>query len=170
VITNLKVFKPIIAAIDGFCLAGGNELAVQCDIRIATAQSQFGFPNPRFMGSAPRDIVEQVPWGEAMYILLTGSRVPAEVALRMGFIHSIHPDRESLMKEADRIAGEILLCMPLAVQATKELLYLEHVAKLPHDELQKRAAQVSQRVQQSEDSREGPKAFSERRKPVWKMR
>jgi len=170
VIRELKIDKPIIAAIDGFCLAGGNELAVQCDIRIATAQSQFGFPNPRFMGSAPRDIVEQVPWGEAMYILLTGSRVPAEVALRMGFIHSIHPDRESLMKEADRIAGEILLCMPLAVQATKELLYLEHVAKLPHDELQKRAAQVSQRVQQSEDSREGPKAFSERRKPVWKMR
>jgi len=170
VIRELKIDKPIIAAIDGFCLAGGNELALQCDIRIATAQSTFGFPNPRWSLTAPRDIMEHIARGEAMFLLLTGSRVSSEVALRNGLIHSVHPDRESLLQEADRIAEEIKMCAPLAIQATKELLRLEWEEKVPHEELQKRAAEVGRRVQQSEDSREGPRAFAERRKPNWKMR
>ena len=168
VIRELDVFKPIIAAIDGYCLAGGLELGIQCDIRIATAHSQFGFPNARWNIMPPRDIVQMTPHGEALYLLLTGNRIDAETALRNGIIHSIHPDRESLMEEANRIAGDVKLCGPLAIQATKQLLKLEH--ELPAQEFQKQATVIQQRVSQSDDSREGPKAFSERRQPQWTMR
>lgn len=167
-IKGLKIDKPIIAAIDGYCLAGGAELAIQCDIRIATSQSEFGFPNPRWSLIPPRDIVEMIPRGEAMYILLTGSRISTEVALRNGLIHSIHPDRESLMQEAARIAEEILMCAPLAVQATKALLRLER--ELTPAEFDLKVQELQQAVAQSEDAREGRTAFAERRRPDWKAR
>ena len=167
-IRDLSIDKPIIAAVDGFALAGGCELALQCDIRIATTQSEFGFPNPRRSLLAPIDLTETIPRGEAMYMLLTGSHVSAEVALRNGFIHSVHPDRESLMQEADRIADEILQCAPLAVQGIKALVRMQD--ELPPEQLGVAASDIQSRVSQSEDAREGPRAFAEKRKPEWKAR
>ena len=168
VIRELDVFKPIIAAIDGYCLAGGLEISIQCDIRIATAQSQFGFPLPRWNLARPLDLIYMIPRGEAMYILLTGSRIDAETALRNGIIHSVHPDRESLMEEANRIAEDVKMCGPLAIRVTKQLTKLRDT--LAVEEYEKQAEPISRQLSQSEDSREGPRAFAEKRRPIWKLR
>lgn len=171
--------KPIIAAIDGYCLAGGMQLASRCDIRVATENSRFGMPEARRALTAV-GIVDTpevfFPPGEAALILLTGSHYPSDRAYQMGFIQALVPDRDSLMKAADQIAGEIKQCAPLAVAAIKAVLrtklnmpappagvpQLEHLLALNKVALDKNA--------NSEDRLEGPLAFAEKRLPNWKNR
>src|SRR5688572_6230811 len=97
--SDLEIWKPILAAIDGSCLAGGFEIALQCDIRIATSQSTFGLPEPRwnFMANyfGCHNLSRMIPLGEALYIQLTGNRISAEEALRCGIVHSLHSGREA---------------------------------------------------------------------------
>ena len=166
-----EVWKPIIAAIDGYCVAGGLERALQCDIRIATAKSEFGLPEPRWSltaGYGLHNLSRMIPLGGALYIQLTGSRINAEEALRYGLIHKVLPDREALMAEADRIADDILLCAPLAVQAIKRIVMQGR--NLPVEYSHKLAEPITDVVASSEDRPEGPRAFAEKRRPVWKGR
>jgi enoyl-CoA hydratase/carnithine racemase len=168
-VPEMGVWKPIIAAIDGFCVAGGLELAMQCDIRIATEQSQFGLPEPRWSispGYGLHHLVRMVPLGEAMYILLTGSRIDSANAHRIGLIHSVHPDRDSLMERAQAIAEEVKLCAPLAVQAIKEINYVGK--NMPPEYSYKFAEGLTGKIGDTEDALEGPAAFTERRPPNWK--
>lgn len=168
---DLEVFKPIIAAIDGFCVAGGFELSLQCDIRIATAKSEFGLPEPRWSitaGYGLHNLSRMIPLGEALHMQLSGRRITAERAYQIGLIQEVVEDREALFAAVDRLTADIKLCAPLAVQAIKQIVYQGR--NLPVEYSVKLAAPINARINTSEDALEGPKAFAEKRKPVWKMR
>lgn len=169
---DLGIWKPIICAIDGYCVAGGLELALQCDIRIATSQSTFGLPEPRWNLIANyfgcHNLSRMIPLGEALYIQLTGNRISAEQALRCGLVHSVHPDRDALMKEVDAIAEAITLCSPLAIQTIKQVVIKGR--NLPVEESYRMAEPMMRRLTETADAKEGPRAFAEKRRPVWKMR
>ena len=163
------VFKPIIAAIDGYCVAGGLELSLKCDIRVATRQSQFGLPEPRwtiFPGHAVHNLSRMIPLGEALNLMLTGTRIGSERAYQIGLIQHLVEDRAELLARCDEIAEEIKLCGPLAVQGIKRIVYggkdqpVEYSVRL--------GAPIMESVQASEDAIEGPRAFSEKRRPAWK--
>jgi enoyl-CoA hydratase/carnithine racemase len=165
------VYKPMIAAIDGFCVAGGLELSLQCDIRIATRKSEFGLPEPRWSilaGYGLHNLSRMVPLGEALYMQLTGRRIDSTRAYQIGLIQEVVEDRDQLFETAERIADEIKMCAPLAVQAIKQIVY--NGRSLPVEYSQKLSAPIAQRIQDTEDAVEGPRAFSEKRKPDWKMR
>ncbi len=166
---DMEVFKPIIAAIDGYCVAGGLELSLQCDIRIATEKSEFGLPEPRWSltaGYGLHNLSRMVPLGEALYMQLTGRRISSERAYQIGLIQEVVSDREALFATADRIASEVKLCAPLAVRAIKQIVYQGR--NLPVEYSMKLGAPLGDRVHTSEDAIEGPRAFAEKRKPVWK--
>ena len=168
---EMGVWKPIIAAIDGFCLAGGFTLATQCDIRIATERSKFGIVAARVgAGVGPMTLClgRMVPFGEALYLQLTGSQITAEKALSYGLLNKVVSSREDMMKEAEAVAEEIKLCAPLAVQAAKRLNYASMMWEPEH--VKGMVGKVRQELSQTEDAKEGPLAFAEKRRPVWKMR
>jgi enoyl-CoA hydratase/carnithine racemase len=163
-----EVWKPIICAIDGYALAGGLGMALQCDIRVATERSRFGDVETRVSAWGYLGGIKMMPMGEALHMFLTGTHISADEAYRLGLVHKVVPDREAMVEEAQEIAEKIKLCAPLAIQAVKRLAYMtlthtgEEVDELSHT--------LRQQVAQTEDAREGPRAFAEKRKPVWKMR
>jgi enoyl-CoA hydratase/carnithine racemase len=161
----------MIAAIDGYCVAGGLELALQCDIRLATARSQFGLPEPRWSliaGYGLHNLSRMIPLGEALYLQLTGNRIDAERAYRIGLIQEIVPDRAALNAAVDQVLASIRLCAPLALQAIKQVVYRGR--NLPVEYSERLAEPLQQLVNQSEDAKEGPRAFAEKRLPNWKGR
>ena len=169
---DVNLFKPVIAAIDGYCLGGGLELALQCDIRIATQGSAFGLPEPRNAGSTAGFglyyLSRAIPVGEALYMQLTGTHIDAARAYRIGLIQSVVPDREALFQEAERIAGEVQRCSPLAVQTIKRVVTQSR--DLPLETSLKLAEPLRAVVDQSEDRKEAVRAFVEKRQPQWKLR
>jgi enoyl-CoA hydratase/carnithine racemase len=161
----------MIAAIDGYCLAGGLEISLQCDIRIVTQKSTFGLPEPRrslLAGYGLHNLSRMIPLGHALYIQLTGSHIDADTAARWGIIQEIVPDREALMNRVEQIADEIMQCAPLAVQAIKRIVMQGR--NMPVEYSLKMANPISEIIGKTEDRLEGPKAFAEKRPPVWKMR
>jgi len=161
--------KPIIAAIDGYCLAAGLEITINCDIRIATGQSRFGLPEARrsLIPGPGVQLSRHLPMGEALLILLTG-HVSAERMYQLGYLQRLVADREALFKEADAIADEIMQCAPLAVQALKRIIKVGH--SLPVPVMEQMAEPIRSAIERTEDRREGPRAFVEKRAAVWKMR
>ncbi|MBI2872773.1 MAG: enoyl-CoA hydratase/isomerase family protein [Chloroflexi bacterium] len=171
IFTDLGVWKPLIAAIDGYALGGGLELALQCDIRIATERSRLGLPEPRvglMAGYGLHMLNRMVPLGEALYMQLTGHHQTAQEAHRIGLIHAVLPDREALMKEAEAIAGEIKLCSPLALQGIKKVVM--EGRNVPREYSYKLAGPILDWLYTLEDTKEGARAFVEKRPPAWKMR
>ena len=171
--------KAIIAAIDGYCLAGGLQLASRCDLRIATEKSRFGMPEARrsLTAVAYLDTAEYfVPVGEAKWILMTGGHMTAQRAYDIGLIQALLPDREALFEHANWLANEIKQCAPLAVQTIKTVidegrnLPTPPTGVRPIEHLRELTKDAFDRVTKSEDRLEGPKAFAEKREPVWKMR
>ena len=160
--------KPVIAAIDGWCLAGGFEISLMCDIRIATQQSQFGLPEPRrslLAGPGLNNLSRMIPLGEAMLIQLTGGHMPSQRAYEIGLIQRLVPDRDALITEVNAVADEILMGAPLAVQAIKRITRIGR--NVPPEYSEYLAEQFSEAVNKSEDRLEGPKAFAEKRLPNW---
>jgi enoyl-CoA hydratase len=163
--------KPLIAMIRGYCLGGGLQTALSADLRIASDDSQFGIPAGR-LGIAygwqhVARLVETVGPATARMILYTARRFPAAEALRMGLVHQVVPaaELESTVRElAATIAGNA----PLSVLAAKKAI--AELAKDPADRDEAGARAAAQRAMQSEDFKEGRKAFMEKRKPVWKGR
>ena len=165
-----EVWKPIIAAIDGFAVAGGFHLALECDIRIATERSRLGDVESRISAWGGRHfkrMIQMMPFGEAMHMLPTGTHMSAEEAHRIGLVHKVLADRDALMQEAETIAEQIKLCAPLAVQAVRRLAYTSFVKT--GRELTELNQTLKKRVSESQDAKEGPRAFAEKRKPVWTM-
>lgn len=163
---GLEVFKPIIAAINGYCLGGGMTLLLATDIRIAAEHASFGLSEVK-RGVIPGNggtqrVLAQLPYAVAMEVLLTGDRFDAATAARWGLVNQVVPmDRllDTAMEYATRIAANA----PLAVQAAKELALrsrdMDLVSGLRLEQTMNRLLQFS------EDAREGPAAFAEKRTP-----
>ena len=163
--------KPIIAAIDGYCFGGGFELALSCDIRITTPRAQFGLPEIRrgFFpgGGGPMRLARMIPLTNAMEMLLTGDPIDADTALRLGIISRIVPSDELQTAAAD-LAGHIIRNAPLAVEAVKELAL--RALDMPWEPVSRLSELYRALIGTTEDAKEGPRAFVEKREPVYRGR
>ena len=168
---GFECWKPIIAAINGYCLAGGLELALACDIRVAAEHATFGLPEPKRAiipgAGGTQRLPRVVPLAFAMELLMTGDRFDVETALRFGLVSRVVP-ADKLMATAEEVAAKILECGPLAVRYIKEAAMRGREMSL-EDGL-KLESQMAGKVFQSEDAREGPTAFAQKRKPEYKGR
>ena len=168
---NYQVDKPIIAAVRGFCVAGGTEILSTTDIRVAGDDARFGLAEVKWslfpMGGSTVRLPRQISYCNAMEILLTGEQFSAADALRMGLINKVVPP-EQVMPEARRYAAILKANGPLAVQAVKRSV-LAGIGLPPEQALEKEM-EIGIPVSMSEDCREGTRAFKEKRKPVFKGR
>ena len=166
--------KPVIAAVNGMAIGGGFELCLACDVIVADETASFALPEPRVGLTATAGGIQYLPRAiglpRAMGILLTGRRVSAREGYELGFVTAIAP-RGSALDEAKQWAHQMLECSPLALRATKEA-----VRRTLFDgefEATFRGARdlpASKRLRSSEDFKEGPRAFAEKRKPNWTNR
>ena len=163
-----RCMKPLIAAVNGFALGGGFELALSCDLIIAASHASFGLPEPRVgllagAGGVHR-LPRQIPYHIAMGVILAGKRLGAEEAHRYGLVNEV-VESDKLMDTARDWANEILKGAPLSVQGSKEASVLGLGMSLDHalDSL----FPIQARLPETEDYVEGPRAFSEKRPPNW---
>jgi E-phenylitaconyl-CoA hydratase len=168
--SGFDVFKPIIAAINGYCLGIGLTIALAADFRIAAEHAQFGFPEvtigvPTIIGAI------RTPWvvgqGVALEMVLTGDRFDTAYAQRVGLVNRVVP-RERLMEEAHALAARLCRNAPLAMKVTKEVLVRGQ--RMPLGEAWRLGEALRAHARQTEDAREGPRAFTEKRPPVFKGR
>ncbi|MEE9285318.1 MAG: enoyl-CoA hydratase-related protein, partial [Dehalococcoidia bacterium] len=168
---NFECWKPIIAAINGYCLAGGLEIAISCDIRVAAEHAQFGVPEVTRAiipgASGTQRLPRMLPKGIALELLITGARFDAQWALRYGLVTYVVPADQVFLKACE-VAQSICENGPLAVRAAKEsaLRGLE----LSLEEGLKQENEFSRKVLVTEDAREGPLAFAQKRKPEYRGR
>jgi len=163
--------KPLIAAVNGFALGGGLELALACDVIVAAEHAEFGFPEPRVgrmaLEGGMHRLARSIPLKLAMGMLLTGRRISAAEAHRIGLVNEVVPLGE-LLPAARRWASEMLECAPLSVQATKETVM--GGLDLPLPAALGLVPGTMARALVSEDQVEGVNAFLERRPPRWSGR
>ena len=170
-ITRRARTKPVIAAVHGSTVAGGCEIALSCDMIIAAESASFGLPEvkrslvagagglfrlPRAVGMAP-----------AMEMILTGDAIPASRAYELGLVNRVVPDA-GLMDAALELAGRIMANAPLAVQESR--MVAARALTEPDAPLWLASGEAMQRLSVTEDYAEGPRAFIEKRMPVWKGR
>lgn len=121
--------KPIIAAVDGYAIAGGLELALCCDIRVATESSLFGMPEPRssLLGNyGLHNLSRMLPLGESLLIQLTGMRINAQRAYEVGMIQALARDRKQMLDIADSVADAILARSPKDIRRLKQIIKVAH--------------------------------------------
>jgi enoyl-CoA hydratase len=168
---NYEVTKPIIAAVKGYCVAGGTEILQTTDIRVAAEDARFAIAEVKWslfpMGGSTARLPRQIPFCQAMEILLTGEQFSAADALRFGLINKVVPAAR-VMAEARRYAEIICGNGPLAVQAVKRSV-LAGLGR-PTVEALEKEQEIGIPVSSSEDAKEGTKAFKEKRKPVFQGR
>jgi len=166
-----QIWKPFIAAINGYALGGGLELAMTCDIRIAAEHARLGQPeiNIGFMPGAggTQRLPRFVPRAMAAEILLTGQRIEAQEAYRIGLVNKVVP-LDQLMPTAKQYAETICQAGPLGVRATKEAMIRGYNMTL--QEGLKLERELVNRVRSTEDFMEGARAFAEKRPPDYKAK
>ncbi len=164
--------KPIIAAVNGVAMGGGFEIALACDIIVASDRASFALPEPRVglaaLAGGVHRLPRQIGLKRAMGMLLTGRRVGAEEGVVLGFVNEAVPHHE-LMAGARRWADQMLECAPLSVRASKQAASLG-LEKAGLEEAMNARYEGIHAMIKSEDFREGPRAFAEKRKPNWKGR
>ncbi|RSM83681.1 crotonase/enoyl-CoA hydratase family protein [Amycolatopsis sp. WAC 01375] len=166
-----RLTKPLIAAVEGAAIAGGTEILQGTDIRVAGESAKFGVSEARWslfpMGGSAVRLPRQIPYTVAADLLLTGRHIKAAEALEIGLIGHVVPDGKALDK-AMELAGLIAANGPLAVRAI--LKTLRDTEGMHEEEAFKLDAQYGIEVFASEDAKEGPRAFAEKRKPVFRGR
>ncbi len=161
--------KPVIAAVNGVAMGGGFEIALACDLIIASDNAVFALPEPRVglaaLAGGVHRLPRQIGLKRAMGMMLTGRRVSAREGLELGFVNEVVPQAE-LMDAARRWADQIVECAPLSVRATKQASMegLEHAGVESAMKARYEAISVMAR---SQDFIEGPQAFAQKRKPNW---
>ncbi len=166
---SYRLKKPLIAAVEGTAIAGGTEILQATDIRVAGQGARFGVAEARWglfpLGGSTVRLRRQIPQTIAMELLLTGRTVTADEALRIGLIGRVVADGKAL-DEARTIADQIAANGPLAVQAIKRSVM--ETEGLPEREALKRELELGWPILSTEDAKEGPRAFAEKRKPNFK--
>lgn len=165
-----RPLKPIIAAVEGFAVAGGTEILQGTDIRVAAEGAVFGVTEARRglfpLGGSSVRLRRQIPYTIAAEILLTGRHVSAQEALAFGLVGRIVPNGETLA-EARKIAAQICENGPLAVRALMRMLR-EIDESYPEAEALAKELEIGQPIFATKDAQEGPRAFAEKRKPVYR--
>lgn len=160
--------KPLIAAVEGYALAGGFELVLACDLVVAADNAQFGIPEVKrglaATGGGLLRLPRQLPYRIALELALTGDMFPAARALEFGLINRLTPPGEAL-SEARILAKKIISNGPLSVAASKRVIMESQ--DWSSAEMWDRQAELTEHVFTSEDAREGSAAFAEKREPVW---
>lgn len=168
--SRFDLTKPVIAAVNGVAMGGGFEIALACDLIIASDKAKFALPEPTVglaaLAGGLNRLPRQIGVKRALGMILTGRHVSAEEGKELGFVNEVVPHDE-LMDAARKWAGMICECAPLSIRASKDVVYrsldcasLEEAMTAHYDSV------ITMR--DSEDFIEGPLAFSEKRKPNWK--
>jgi crotonobetainyl-CoA hydratase len=165
--TTLDV--PVIARVNGYALGGGMEMVLGCDIVVAAEHAQFGLTEPRVgriaLDGGVTQLVRRMPYNQAMGLLLTARRARADELERMGLVNEVVPS-SGLDAAVDRWVADILACSPSSLRAVKQMV--QRTAHLTSQEARAVRLPALMEALDSEDSREGVRAFQEKRKPIWK--
>ncbi len=168
VLRGTKLYKPVVAAVNGTCVAGGMEMLGGCDLRVASDNATFGVMEPKrglFAGGGTTvRLPRQIPYPAAMELLLCADRVPAARVYEMGLLNEV-TSREALMERAYDYAHRITANGPFAIRKTKESVLRGLATDMK--EAYRIESEISSEVFSSEDAKEGPRAFAEKRPPVW---
>ena len=163
--------KPLIAAVEGFAVAGGLEVALACDLIVAARDARLGIPEAKrslvAAGGALLRLPRRIPYHVAMEMALTGDPISAERGYEVGLVNRVAEPGEAVAT-ARELAAAIAANGPLALEASKRIL--AEAPGWPEDEQWQRQGEISGPVFGSEDAREGATAFAEKRDPVWKGR
>jgi crotonobetainyl-CoA hydratase len=165
-----SISKPVIAAVNGFAVGGGFELALACDLVVAADHAEFGLPEVSrglIGANGAVGLARRLPRAIAFEIVLIGERIPARRAEELGLVNRVVP-LEQLLEVSISIAARIADNAPLSVLAAKRLVH--HAAFATREEIPELKAEARRQVMGSEDAREGARAFTEKRKPVWTNR
>lgn len=164
---NVHVSKPVIAAVNGDAFAGGWMFAQMCDLCVASRTARFGITEAKvgrgFPWAAP--LIHMIPQRIMAEILMTGSPISAQRAYEIGFVNRL-AEPGNVLDEAFKLAREIASCAPLTVAAAKQLIAVS--TDMGRSAALHAASFVFDRVYRSQDAQEGPRAFREKRKPVWR--
>jgi enoyl-CoA hydratase/carnithine racemase len=165
--------KPLIAAVVGAAFAGGFEIVLACDLVIAADSAQFGLPEPLVgaiaLGGGLHRLPRQIGLKPALGIILTGRKVGAAEGKALGFVNEV-VTRADLAATVDRWTADILRCSPVATQASKEVVYRGLAEPSLADAMRNQRDYAGFRAWlESEDIREGPRAFAEKRSPNWSI-
>lgn len=168
---GLDVWKPIIAAVNGHCNGGGMEMALGCDIRVASENAQFGLGESKLGllpgGGGTQRLTRTIPLGDALWMLYSGERIDAAEAHRVGLVNRVVP-LPDLMATAEEMARKILEAGPLAVRAIKQAAIKG--LSMPLEDGLRLESHLFKMLAMTEDSVEGTRAFAEKRQPDWKAR
>lgn len=165
-----QIYKPMICAVNGICLAQGAAIALASDICLASERASFGWPQVKrgvSSISGPTMLARRVPINKAFELLFTGDLLTGQEALALHMINYVVP-HEELMPAAERLARRILENAPLAVWAMKEATL--RTLSMVSEDAYRFASQLLRRVEATEDAQEGLRAFREKRRPIWKAR
>ena len=166
---DFELFKPVVAAVNGNAIAGGFELLYGTDIRIAAENARFGLQEVKWAvfpaGGSTVRLPRQIPYARAMEILLTGELMDAAQALQCGFVNRVVP-QDQVMEAAEKVADSIVKNGPLAVTNVKRAV--QETTGLTLKEGLAREMELAIPVFMSRDAQEGPRAFKEKREPVFK--
>ena len=170
--SRFDLTKPVIAAVNGVAMGGGFEIALACDIIIASEEATFALPEPKVglaaLAGGLQRLPRQIGSKRALGMILTGRHVPAAEGYELGFVNKVVPGVE-LQATAREWAEMVCACAPLSIRASKDVVYRSLDMPSLQESMKAKYDSVAA-MSKSEDFIEGPKAFSEKRPPNWKGR